>query len=152
MMKNGTLILLAVLTLNLCGCASAPRWEGRKAIKHVIAEKENASVTWAYYAVDGRDIANLQIHGVQYLRAIDKIDVSSCPETFRAAWTNYCAAWAQKLKKENADEDTLDLISVGKGEAGDLPNLVRSLEAYDTQPAWNRCEQAARDCGVSIRH
>jgi len=101
--------------------------------------------------VDGQQIANLQIHGFQYLGSIKRIDVSACPEAFRAAWTNYCKTWAQKLQKENADDDTLDLISVDKGQVGDLPALCRSLEAYDTQPAWNRCEQAARDCGVSIR-
>ena len=151
MMKNSAPILLMVLGLTLSGCATAPDRESRAAVRNVITRKEDASTRWSYYAVDGDQVANLQIHGTQYLDTIKKIDVSECPEPFRAAWTNYCAAWAQKLKKENADEDTLDLISVDKGEAKDLPALRRSLEAYDTQAAWDRCLQAARDYGVPIK-
>jgi hypothetical protein len=144
-------VLLTILSLSFFGCASTPERESRHAIVRVLGQKGDASSECVYYTVDGEEIAALQIHGLDYLDKIKKIDVSACPEPFRHAWADYCNTWAQKLKKENDDDDSLDLISEYKGELSDLPTLRRSLEAYDTKPAWQRCEQIAAQYGVKIQ-
>ncbi len=148
-MKHITaLSCLALFCLGLCGCATSPQLESHQAIARVLAEKGDASSQCVYYTVDGEDIAGLQIHGIEYVDLIRKIDVSACPEPFRQAWADYCNTWAEKEKKEDADDDSLDLISTYKGELSDLPTLRRSLEAYDTKPAWQKCEQIANEYGV----
>jgi hypothetical protein len=148
-MKNIIAISCLILfCVGLFGCATSPQAQSRQAIARVLTEKGDASSECIYYSVDGEDIAALRIHSEKYLHLIKKFDVSACPEPFRQAWADYCNTWAQKLKKENADEDTLDLISTDKGEVSDLPTLRRSLEAYDTQPAWQKCEQVANEYGV----
>jgi hypothetical protein len=139
---------LVLFCFGFFGCATSPQADDHKAIVRVLAEKGDASSKCIYYTIDGEDIAVLQIHGIEYLHLIKKIDVSACPEPFREAWADYCNTWAQKEKKEGADEDSLDLISTDKGELSDLPTLRRSLEAYDTQPAWQKCEQIAAQYGV----
>ena len=141
---------LVLFCLGLFGCATGPQAQSRQAIARVLAEKGDASSQLVYYTVDGDDIAVLQIHGLDYLDRIKKIDVSACPEPFRQAWANYCDTWAQKEKKENADDDSLDLISTYKGKLSDLPAMRRSMEAYDTQPAWQKCEQIAAEYGVKV--
>ena len=150
-MKNIIMtVCLAVLGFGLSGCVSHPQMDHRQAITAVLAQKESAGVSCARILIDEQQIANVQLHGVEYLHAIEKIDVTRCPEPFRTAWANYCAAWAQKLKNEKANPDTLDLISMWKGQIGDLKAICRSLEAYDTAPAWARCEQVAAECGAAI--
>jgi hypothetical protein len=148
-MKNLiAIVCLAVFGFSLVGCLSRPQTNDQQAIASVLAQKESAGLDCQQILIDGRQIMKVQIHGWQFLEAIKKIDVTGCPEPFRTAWSGYCAAWAQKLKAENANEDTLDLISMMKGEISDLPAIGRRLEAYDTEPAWQRCEQAASEYGV----
>ncbi len=142
------LATISMAVLVLAGCLSHPQTNDQPAIASVLAQKESAGANCAHIMIEGQKIASVQLYGSQYLAAIKKIDVAGCPEPFRAAWSAYCAAWEQKLKAENAQEDTLDLISMWKGEIGDLPATCRRLEAYDTEPAWQRCEQAASGYGV----
>jgi|HubBroStandDraft_2_1064218.scaffolds.fasta_scaffold183249_1 hypothetical protein len=141
-------VCLAVFGFDLCGCLSHPQANDQQAIASVLAQKESAGLDCEHIIIDGRQIMKVELHGWQFLAAIKKIDVARCPGPFRSAWSGYCAAWEQKLKAENAQEDTLDLISMWKGEIGDLPATSRRLEAYDTEPAWQRCEQAAMEYGV----
>ncbi|HTB80042.1 MAG TPA: hypothetical protein VK717_04065 [Opitutaceae bacterium] len=143
-----TAACLAIMGLVLAGCLSRPQTNDQPAIASVLAQKESAGANCAHILIEGQKIASVQLYGSQYLAAIRKIDVAGCPEPFRTAWSAYCATWEQKLKAENAQEDTLDLISMWKGEIGDLPATCRRLEAYDTEPAWQRCEQAAMESGI----
>jgi hypothetical protein len=138
-------VSLAVFGFNFAGCLSRPQTNDQQAIASVLTQKESAGLDCEQILIDGRQIMKVQIHGWRFLAAIKKIDVAGCPEPFRAAWSGYCAAWEQKLKAENANEDTLDLISMWKGEIGDLPAIGRRLEAYDTEPAWQRCEKVASE-------
>ena len=140
--------LLPLVCLVLAGCISHSQTGGQQAIANVLAQKESAGRKYARIVLDGDKIMSVHLHGNDYLDAIKKIDASSCPEPFRTAWAGYCAAWEKKLRAENAGEDTLDLISMWKGEIGDLPETYRHLEAYDTAPAWQQCEQAAAADGV----
>lgn len=150
-MKNIIMtVCLAVLCFGLSGCVSHPQMNHRQAITAVLAQKESTGVSCARILIDEQQIVNVQLHGVEYLHAIEKIDVARCPEPFRTAWANYCAAWAQKLKNENANGDTLDIISMWKGQIGDLKATCRSLEAFDTAPAWKLCEQSAMKYGAEI--
>jgi hypothetical protein len=150
-MKNIILtVCLAALGFGTGGCVSPPPLDRGRAITAVLAQKEHAGVICARILIDEQQIVNVQLHGLKYLHALQKIDVTRCPEPFRTAWAGYCAAWAQKLKNEKADRDTLDLISMWKGQMGDLKALCRSLEAYDTAPEWGRCEQAAIACGAQL--
>lgn len=139
---------VGMAVLGFAGCLSRPQTNDQPAIASVMAQKESAGANCAHILIEGRKIASVQLYGSQYLAAIKKIDVAGCPESFRAAWSAYCATWEQKLKTENAQENTLDLISMWKGEIGDLAATCRRLEAYDTDPAWQRCEQAAMESGV----
>jgi hypothetical protein len=141
-------VCLAVLGFDLSGCLSRPKTNDQQAIAGVLAQKESAGMDCVRILIDGKKIASVHLYGSRYLVTIKKIDVTGCPEPFRTAWSGYCAAWEKKLQAENALEDTLDLISMWKGEIGDLPTISRRLEAYDTEPAWQRCEQAAMDYGV----
>jgi hypothetical protein len=144
-----TTICLTVFSFGFFGCLShVQATDYHQAISSVLAQKERAGVSCARILIDSGDIVSVHLHGWDYLAIIKKIDVTGCPEQFRTAWSGYCAAWAQKLKEENAKEDTLDVISMWKGEIGDISATCHSLEAYDTAPAWQHCEQAAMRYGV----
>ncbi|HUB66618.1 MAG TPA: hypothetical protein VL981_03945 [Candidatus Methylacidiphilales bacterium] len=119
-----------------------------QAIAKVLNQKEQAGVNCVHVIIDGGSILSVQMHGLDYLKLIKKIDVSGCPEKFRNAWAAYCAAWEQKEKQESAKEDTLDIISMQKGEIADVPMVCQRVEAYDTDPAWQKCEKIAMDHGV----
>lgn len=144
------LVILCLLGIIFSGCQSLSPSGSEQAITSVLSQKDQAARACARIVLDGDKIMSVNLHGTDYLAAIKKIDVSGCPEPFRAAWSAYLAAWEKKLKAENAGEDTLDLISMWKGEAEDLPEAYRHLEAYDTEAAWQRCVQAAAAYGVKI--
>ncbi len=140
--------LLPLVCLVLAGCISHSQTGGQQAIANVLAQKESAGRKYARIVLDGDKIMSVHLHGMDYLAAIKKIDASGCPVSFQSAWAGYCAAWEQKLRAEKADEDTLDLISMWKGEIGDLQATYDHLEAYDTEPAWQRCVQTAAAADV----
>ena len=83
-------------------------------------------------------------------RRLKKIDIKGCPENFRTAWAGYIVAWERKRNQEQATEDTLDAISMWKGEFADLPATVRCMEAYDTVEAWQNCERVAVEFGIDV--
>ncbi|HZP59566.1 MAG TPA: hypothetical protein VFB27_04520 [Opitutaceae bacterium] len=150
-MKISALLCLGLVMLSYTACQSPQTNLEAPSVAAVMAKKEEAGRACARVVLDGDKIMSVHLHGTDYLAALKKIDVSSCPASFRTAWEAYCAAWEQKLKAENAGEDTLDLISMWKGEIGDLTETYRHLEAYDTEPAWERCVQAAAASGVPAR-
>jgi hypothetical protein len=120
----------------------------QQAIAAVVALKMNAGQECQRIEIEGKNIAYVRIHGWRYLEMIRKIDVSACPSAFRTAWSDYCAAWSNKIQSEKANRNTVDLISTLKGCIYNLQETSRRLEAYDTDPAWQHCEQVATDAGV----
>jgi hypothetical protein len=144
-----TIVFLAIFGFAVSGGLSRLQAaEGHQAIAKVLAQKEQADVNCVHVVIDGGSILSVSMHGLDYLKLIQKIDVSGCPEKFQHAWSDYCGAWEQKLKQEKAKEDTMDVISMWKGEIADVPMVCQRVEAYDTDPAWRQCEKIAMNYGV----
>ncbi len=139
---------LAVFGFIFSGCHAPPQPNDQQAIASVLAQKESAGVDCEQILIDGRQIMKVQLHGSQFLAAIKKNRCDRVPRAVSRGVVRVLRGVGTKLKSENAQEDTLDLISMWKGEIGDLPAIGRRLEAYDTEPAWQRCEQAALEYGV----
>jgi hypothetical protein len=154
-----SLLILAGLSLSvLAGCQTAKpvgTAQGhadtvQDRLANVLRAKERAGLECARIVIDNGQIASVGLHSGPYLVALKKIDVSGCPENFRAAWSDYLAAWDRKRKEEQATRETIDAISMWKGGYDDLPATVRSIEAYDTQSAWDNCEHIAAGWGVAV--
>jgi hypothetical protein len=150
-MKN-VLALMCLIILGLCGRVSAAdptdKDQAAAAIRNVLLQKQQDGLKYAHIVIDNEAIASVHLHGFQYLRALKKIDLKGCPDKFDSAWSDYLAAWQQKLDKEHAKEETADAISLWKGQFDDLPATVRLIEAYDTKDAWEHCESVASEYGV----
>ena len=154
-----TLLILAGLSLSiLTGCRTAKPDGGvqghadsaQDRLANVLRAKAEAGLACARIVIDNGQIASVGLHSGPYLRLLKKIDVSGCPENFRAAWSDYLGAWERKRKEEQATQETIDAISMWKGGYDDLPATVRSIEAYDTQSAWDNCEHIAAGWGVAV--
>jgi hypothetical protein len=152
--RAGLIVLTGLVILCISGCqtgtkvADKGQSPSKTAITNVLIEKQRAGLSCARISIDSGQIASVYLHGGQYLTALKKIDVKDCPEDFRRAWSDYIAAWERKRKQEQATEDTLDAISMLKGDFNDLPTTVRCIEAYDTTEAWQNCERVASAYGV----
>jgi hypothetical protein len=146
------------MMLSVCCCLAsqgqdAPdKGKTALAVKSVLAEKQRAGLMCARIVIDNGQIASVYLHGVDYLRALKKIDTTGCPEGFRAAWSDYLSVWNRKLETEKATEETADAISMWKGGYDDLPATVRRIEAYDTESAWENCESAALKWGRFVHN
>ena len=154
-----SLMILAGLSLSvLAGCQTAKPAGGvqrhadsvQDRLANVLHAKAQAGLDCARIVIDNGVIASVGLHSGPYLVALKKIDVSGCPENFRAAWSDYLGAWERKRKEEQATRETIDAISMWKGGYDDLPATVRSIEAYDTQSAWDNCEHIAAGWGVAV--
>jgi hypothetical protein len=155
-MKNicariGLIGLAGLMALAVGGCRTRGELSStvQNRLTNVVLAKERAGLDSARIVIDEGQIASVGLHSGPYLRAVKKIDVSGCPENFRAAWSDYLAAWERKRKQEQARPDTIDGISMWKGNYADLPATVRCLEAYDTKEAWENCERIAAGWGVN---
>ncbi len=153
--RAGLIVLLSLVLLDLSGCQTGIKAEDKRQpipntnLTHVLIEKERAGLSWARILIDNGEIVSVHLHGGQYFAALKKIDVKGCPEKFRLAWFDYIAAWERKRNQEHATNDTLDAISMWKGEFNDLPAIVQCIEAYDTKEAWQNCERVALEYGVN---
>jgi hypothetical protein len=148
--RTGLMFLAGLMALGGDGCRTRGEVSDpvRNRLTEVVRAKERAGLDAARIVIDEGKIASVGLRSEPYLRAAKKIDVSGCPENFRAAWSDYLAAWEQKRKQEQATPDTVDAISMWKGNFDDLPATVRCLEAYDTKAAWENCERVAAGWGV----
>jgi hypothetical protein len=145
---------LGLAILALAGCQNGPQAashanSAKRDIAQILAQKAGAGQSCARVVIDGERIVSVQLHGWRYLGALKKFDTAGCPETFRGAWADYLDAWGRKLVREQANRETLDLISMWKGSLGELPSMLRRLEAYDTESAWQNCERVASQYGVN---
>ena len=52
--------------------------------------------------IDNGKIVSAQLHLVQYLQTLEKIDTAGCPEPFRLAWLDYVQTWERKLTSMHA--------------------------------------------------
>jgi hypothetical protein len=161
--RTALLILPACLLLGASGCqtqtnlpvqsppgpsVSSPNNSTQTRLNDVLLAKARAGLGNARILIDDGQIVSVWLHGSPYLKALKKINTSDCPENFRLAWSDYLAAWERKLNHEKATPDTVDAISMWKGNFADLPATVRCLEPYDTNDAWQNCERIAQAYGV----
>ena len=152
--RTGLIVLTGLVILCISGCQTGTKVAdkgqptSKTIITNVLIEKERAGLNCARISIDSGQIASVYLHSGQYLTALKQIDVKDCPENFRLAWSDYIAAWERKRQQEHATEDTLDAISMLKGDFNDLPATVRCIEAYDTKEAWQNCERVALAYGV----
>jgi hypothetical protein len=152
--RTGSMLLTVLMILGGAGCQTGANVAGNDqslpagAITNVLTGKERAGLSCARILIDNEKIVSVHLHGGQYITALKKLDASGCPENFRQAWSDYIAAWQRKQDQEHATDETLDAISMWKGDFNDLAATVRCIEAYDTEKAWQNCERVALECGV----
>jgi len=152
-----TFALAGLVILGFCGCKTRPQNADTRhpipavtnAITQVLIHKQRCGTDCARILMDSGKIANVSIYGWQYCSALKNIELQGCPEEFRQAWSDYMAAWNHKLSQEHATRDTLDAVSMWKGNWDDLPATVRSIDPYDTAAAWQHCEQVAAEYGAA---
>ena len=119
-----------------------------QSITNVLKERLEARILCMRILIDDGKIISAQIHGVRYMKFLEKIDTSGCPQDFRMAWLAYVQTWERKFDAHRAQENLLDTIPVLSGNTHGLTDIAKRMESSDTDEAWRGCETAAMESGI----
>ena len=117
-------------------------------ITNVLTERLEARLLCMRIVIDYGKIQSAQLHAVRYMKFLEKIDTTGCPQDFRMAWLAYVQTWERKYDAHRAQENLLDTIPLLTGNTRGLTDIAKRMESSDTDEAWRGCETAAMESGI----
>ena len=151
MKKIITLIILAMFAALIVPAqdASQPNTpDAAKAISKVLVERLQARLMSAHIVIDNGRLTSFQLHPAVYVKLLQSVDTSSCPEDFRLAWLDYIQVWQRKMDVKIMAVNLADGISLFQGNLGAISDIAKRNEANDTLISWQKCERVALQYGV----
>jgi hypothetical protein len=101
-----------------------------------------------HIVIDNGRLTSFQLHPAVYIKLLQSVDTSTCPEDFRLAWLDYIQVWQRKIDVKILAVNVADGISLFHGNLGAIGDIARRNEASDTLMPWQKCERVALQYGV----
>jgi hypothetical protein len=143
-----TLLSWSILQLSAQVDNTANAKDNGQSISNVLVERLTARLNSAHIVIDDGRIVSAQLHNGRYVKLIEQIDTTGCPQEFRLAWLNYVQTWERKSNPRDTAENVLESLPAFHGDVNALTDVAKRIEADDTLISWQKCERIALEFGA----
>ena len=140
--------MFAALSMSAQDASQPNKTDAAKSISKVLVERLQARLMSAHIVIDNGRLTSFQLHPAVYIKLLQSVNTSTCPEDFRLAWLDYIQVWQRKIDVRIMAVNVVDGISIFQGNLGAMGDLAKRSEANDTLIPWQKCERVAMQYGV----
>ena len=119
-----------------------------QSISNVLLKRLSARLISARITIDDGKIVAVQLHPIRYMKLIQQIDTTGCPQDFRLAWLDYVQTWQRRTNPRVITENVLEGLPALHGNFSGLNDIGKRMESDDTLIPWQKCVRVALQYGV----